>query len=290
VAEPEDLPQARVRKERWAFPVVWAVPLVAALVAGYLVYTRVKDYGPAITIRFRDGSGLVAGQTPLKYRGVPVGQVETLALSRDMEHVVVTARLRRSAGFVARKGSAFWIVRPEVSVGNITGLGTVITGPDIEVQPGNGEVASAFVGLERPPVAPLGEGLRIVLRTRRLGALRPNSPLYYRGVQVGAVQSAQLSPDSTQVDIQVFVQPRYAKLVREGSRFWDVSGVQVRFGIFRGLDIDIESLNSLVAGGIAFATPHGSRAAKDGRVFRLHDGPSGEWLEWAPEIAIPPET
>jgi paraquat-inducible protein B len=285
----EELPKSRVRKDKWSFPVVWVVPLLAAIVAGYLVYHRVQDYGPTVRITFEDGSGLVTGQTPIKYRGVPIGQVEALELSKNLERVVVTARLRRSAISIARKGSEFWIVRPEVGVGNITGLGTVITGPEIAVQPGTGAVQSLFVGLERPPVAPTGKGLRVVLRSRHLGFLRPNSPVYYRGIEVGAVQDSQLGADATKVDINVFIQPRYAKLVREGSRFWDVSGVEVHFNLFHGLEINLESVKSLVSGGIAFATPAGSKPARDGMVFRLYDGPSKEWLEWVPEIAIPPE-
>jgi paraquat-inducible protein B len=277
-------PQAKVRQEKWAFPVVWVVPLLAAIVAAYLVYHRVQDYGETITIDFKDGSGLTAGQTPVKYRGVSIGQVETLELSKDLQHVVVSTRLRRSAQSVARKGSVFWIVRPEVGISNITGLGTVITGPEIVVQPGSGPAQTKFTGLDRPPVVAEKNGLRIVLRSRHLGLLRAMSPVYYRGIEVGAVRDSQLSANATMVNINVVIQPRYKKLIREGSKFWDTSGVDAHFGLFSGLDIHMESLKSLVSGGIAFATPDGSRPAKNGAVFELYAEPSKEWLEWAPEI------
>lgn len=285
----DELPKAKVRRRRWGVPVVWVVPVVAAIVAGYLVY--VQEFGAKITIKFKDGSGLKTGQTPIKYRGVPIGEVAAVELSENQQHVLVKARLRRSALSIAREGSVFWIVRPEVGIANITGLGTVITGPHIEVLPGTGEAKSEFVGLESAPVALERKGLKIVLRSSRLGSLKPSSPVYYRGIEVGAVQDSQLGNNSTTVDIQVFVRQRYVNLVRNGSKFWNVSGVDVSFGLFRGVEINLESLRSLVAGGIAFATPNDpkGKAAKDGMVFRLYEKPKKEWLEWTPEIPIPPE-
>ena len=108
---------------------------------------------------------------------------------------------------------------------------------------------------------------------------------------MGAVQDHQLSTNATTVDIQVFIRQRYANLVRNGSKFWNVSGVDVRVGLFRGAEINVESLRSLVAGGIAFATPNDPKdvPAKDGMVFHLYDKPEKEWSEWTPEIRIPPE-
>ncbi len=78
------------------FPLVVTTRLViAAIVAGTLVYNRLQEFGPTITIKFRDGSGVKADQTEIRYRGVPVGQVTTVELSPDHEHVVMTARLFR---------------------------------------------------------------------------------------------------------------------------------------------------------------------------------------------------
>ena len=287
----EELPKAKVKRTRWNFPVVWVVPVVAALVAGYLVYDRVQEFGPKITLKFKDGSGLKTGQTPIKYRGVPIGEVIAVELSEDQQHVLVTARLRRWAASIAREGSVFWTVRPEVGLGNITGLGTVITGPEIGVLPGTGELKSAFVGLESAPVSSERRGLKIVLLSSRLGSLKPTSPVYYRGIEVGAVQDSQLSTNAATAEIHVFIKQRYANLVRSGSKFWNVSGVDVNVGLFRGVELKVESLRSLVAGGIAFATPNDpkDKPAKDGMVFHLYDEPKKEWLQWTPKIPISPE-
>ncbi len=266
-----DMPRANVREKRWRFPVVWVVPVVAAIVAGYLIYDRVREYGPRITITFKDASGVRAGETPIQYRGVLIGEVTALELSNDHQHVLVKARLRRPAVSVAREGAEFWIVRPEVGIGNITGLGTVITGPQIEVLPGTGKPRTDFVGLDNPPAAFERNGLRIVLRSSHLGSLKRGSPIYYRGIEVGAVQRAELGPDATTVNIHVFIGQRYAHLVRAQSKFWNASGVDIRLSLLRGLDVNVESLRSLIAGGIAFATPDGpgDPPARDGTVFPL---------------------
>src|SRR3989304_9793513 len=131
----EELAAARGKRTSWNFPVVWLVPLAPAIVAGYLVYQHVQAFGPKITIKFRDASGLKAGQTPIKYRGVPIGQVTAIGLSKDQQYALVTAHLQSAAESTAREGSVFWIVRPQVGIGNITGLGTGLSGPHMQMSP-----------------------------------------------------------------------------------------------------------------------------------------------------------
>ena len=285
----EELPRAELRKKRrWHLPIVWLVPLVAAGVAGYVVYDRVHEVGPTITIQFKDADGIRAGETEVRYRGVTLGQVAAVDLSRDLVHVQVTVRLRRSPQSVALEGSQFWIVRPEVTLGNISGLGTVISGPYIAVLPGSGKAKAEFVGLETSPVTVERNALKIVLRAPRTGSLRVNSPVYYRGVEVGTVADTQLGADATMADIHVLIKRRYANLVRTGSKFWNASGADVSLGLFHGLEVKMESVRSLVAGGIAFATPNDpdDKPVKSGAVFPLHDEPKKEWLVWSPAIRI----
>ena len=287
-------PQAReeasaVIKPPRRFSVVWVVPLLAAIVAAYLVYERAQQGGPRITIRFKDGSGLRAGQSLVKYRGVTVGEVRSISLSSDLQTVVVEARLDRSAAALAKKGTVFWIVRPEVGIANITGLGTIISGPFIEAMPGDGAKETSFEGAATSPLRREEKGLRVMLIATQRGSLRVGSPVYYRGVEVGAVQEDRLSADARMVELDVFIQQRYKGLVRKESKFWNVSGVNVDFGLFKGAQVNVESLKSLVSGGLTFATPdepRGSAPVKDGAIFRLHEEPKKEWLEWAPVIQL----
>lgn len=283
-------PTKAVIKRRRGLSVVWVVPIIAGLVAAYLVYDRLQQGGPRITIRFKDGSGLRPGQSPIKYRGVTVGEVRAVELSSDLATAEVTARLHKSAAGLAKAGTIFWIVRPEVSVANISGLGTIISGPYIEALPGNGETKNTFEGAEATPAALEERGLKIVLIAAHRGSLRVGSPVYYRGIEVGTVQEYALSDDARRVELKVFIRQRYAPLVRSDSKFWNVSGVNVDIGLFKGAEVSIESLKSLVSGGLSFATPEPGKdgqPAKDGAIFPLYDEPKKEWLEWAPAISLP---
>jgi paraquat-inducible protein B len=287
----EELPRARVRRKRsWLLHAFWIVPVAALAVAGWLVAKHLRAYGPEVTIEFRDGSGLRPGQTPVKFRGIYVGEVTRIDLAEDHEHVLVHARLKRDAASLAKEGARFWIVRPQVGWGNVTGLGTVISGPEIQLLEGKGEPTRRFKGLEHAPVTAQGQpGLDFVLKAERPVSLRPGSPLYYRGVEVGTVQQIDLSPDSRAADIHVTVYQRFAALVRTGSAFWNVSGISLHGGLLKGIQLEIDSLRTIVAGGIEFASPEGSPPAKPGAAFFLNASPRKEWLGWNPKIRIPPE-
>jgi paraquat-inducible protein B len=286
---PEEPPVARIRRRRrWSAVLVWVVPLIAAAFGGYLVYSRMQEYGPTITIMFRDATGLKPGQSEIRYRGVVVGEVSALELTPDRAYVVLTARLRRDAADIARTGSVFWVVRPEVGIETVRGLTTVITGPYIEVVPGSGVPKTEFIGAERPSPALGRTGLAITLAATQLGSLRPRTAVTYRGIEVGMVTTTTLSRDATAAHVHVLIDSQYARLVRIGSRFWSAGGVDVNVSLFKGVEISVESLRSLVAGGVSFATPDASSPpAKEGTVFVLHDKPQKEWLTWAPKIPLP---
>ncbi len=285
----EELPRARVRRRR-LINLAWLVPLAAAVIAGFLMWDRLRERGPEIVISFTDGGGLRVGLTPVKYRGVAIGEVTGISLSEDHKRVLVRARLLRSAASIAREGTTFWIVRPQVGFGNITGLGTVLTGPEIHALPGRGEGrVREFVGLDSAPVALETEGLKLILRAERPRSIRANTPVQYRGVEVGVVQKLELGPNSTSADVHVLIFERYAGLVRQGSAFWNTSGVNVKGGLLKGIEVEIESLRAIAAGGIEFATPsEKAPRVKPGTVFFLHDEPKREWLSWLPRIPVPP--
>ena len=139
----EELPKARIKRRR-LLRLVWIVPVIAIAIAAALVYQRMQDYGPQITVTFADGGGMRVGQTPVRYRGVQVGEVTGVALSKDEKSAQVRIRLSKSGEAIAREGSEFWIVRPRVGFGQISGLTTVLSGPEIAVKPGKRENAPYF--------------------------------------------------------------------------------------------------------------------------------------------------
>jgi len=61
-----------------AFSLIWVVPLIAIVIGGWMIFRDLHSRGPEITIDFADGSGVVAGQTVLEYKGVSAGTVEAI--------------------------------------------------------------------------------------------------------------------------------------------------------------------------------------------------------------------
>jgi paraquat-inducible protein B len=286
-SQPVDLPRASLRKKRGIW-VIWAVPVIAALVAGGLILTNIREAGPLITIIFNDGNGLQANQTIIKYRGTRVGEVRSVQLTADLQQVVVQVRLQRSAAALAQAGSQFWIVRPEVSSGGLHGLETIVSGPYIQAQPGQGEPQKRFIGSAEPPVdMNPGGRFEVMVTTPQINTLSIGSPVYYRGVEVGSVSYFVLDDDARLIRIHLLIGTNFAPLVRLNSKFWNAGGINVRLK-FIGVDLSAENLKSLIIGGIAFATPDGPGSpAPAGTLFTLFEKPNKEWLDWSPSIAIP---
>jgi paraquat-inducible protein B len=283
----EELPKARIRRRR-LFRLVWVVPVVALAVAAWLIWEHMRSLGPEIAIRFNDASGLRVGQTPVNYRGVQIGEVSGIELSKDHKQAVVKARLHRAARSIATEGAQFWIVRPQLGLSQVTGLSTVLSGPEIHVLPGKGETSKKeFTGLDNVPIGVEASGLRLVLRAERPKGIRVNTPVNYRGVEVGMVHRIELAPNSASADIHILIRSRYAPLVRAGSAFWNTSGVHASGGILKGIELELESLRTLFTGSIEFATPSETAPrVKPGTVFFLHDKPKDEWLNWQAKIPL----
>ena len=153
-----------------SFSIVWLVPLLALLIGGWLAYKTVSEKGPTITITFNTAEGLEAGKTKIKYKDVEVGRVESITLSEDLSHVIVTAELNKGATPYLNDKTRFWVVRAQVRGGSVSGIGTILSGAYIGIDPGRGGVpATSFKGLEIPPVVTTGQpGRHFWLRADRI--------------------------------------------------------------------------------------------------------------------------
>ncbi|MBA4246240.1 MAG: MCE family protein [Pseudomonas sp.] len=247
--------------------------------------------GLQIGIRVADGDGLQPG-TLVRYKGLEVGKVENLSLTDDLQAVMLNVRITQAAEQIAREGTRFWVVRPELSLTRAANLGTLVSGQYLEVQPAGqkGARRTEFVALANAPnQAVREEGLRLVLSAPRRGSIKPGVIVSYREVPVGKVVDFELGPTSDRVLIHVLIEPRYAPLVRSGSRFWNASGIGVDAGLFKGVKVRTESLEALLEGGIAFATPNNPEMggpAQPGQTFALFDEPQEGWMQWAPKIVL----
>ncbi|MDT4822368.1 hypothetical protein FQZ97_555660 [compost metagenome] len=247
--------------------------------------------GTLIEISVPQADGLKEG-TPIRYKGIDVGEVESVSLNNDLSGVLVKARIMQAPDRIARAGSQFWVVRPELGLLRTANLETLVSGQYLEVLPASkpGAAQTRFTALaEAPDSLARQEGLRITLSAPRRGSIKPGVIISYREVPVGKVLSFELGKTADRVFIHALIEPRYAPLVHSGSRFWHTSGVGVDASLFKGVKVRTESLESLMEGGISFATPNegqmGNRAL-DGQTFALHDDAEEEWLTWAPKIPL----
>jgi len=269
-----DLPEAvAVPKSGRSLQLVWLIPLVAALVGGWLAVKAIMEKGPTITIAFATAEGLEAGKTKLKYKDVDMGLVTGMALAPDTSHVIVTAELVKDAKRYLVEDTRFWVVRPRVSGGTVTGLGTLLSGSYVGMDIGRSNKATdQFVGLEVPPIVTTGEaGRMFTLRSDNAGSLDIGSPIYFRRLKAGQLASYELGKDGKGILIKAFVNAPFDKFVNDNTRFWHASGVDISLNA-NGLNIDTQSVVSILIGGLAFETPVESTdlpPAAAGTEFRL---------------------
>ena len=281
-----EIPQAVLRPEHrisW----IWLVPLLAVVLAGWLGYRAWLSRGLVITVQFDEGHGLQPGDD-IRYHGITVGRVRSVDLARDLDGVVVNAALHLQAPRLARAGTRIWVVRPQLDVTGVAGLETLVGPRYLAMLPGDGRRQRTFFGLAEPPIVESIQpgDLEIILEAPQRAGVRPGAPVLYRQVPVGTVLSVGLTSDGGAVEARVHIQKAYAQLIRPETRFWNVGGFEARLGL-RGVSIAMESVEALVAGGVALATPpDAGEVVRTGHRFPLEAEPEDKWLEWEPLAVI----
>jgi paraquat-inducible protein B len=269
----EELPRPVVERRRYRGSLIWLVPVLAALVGLSLVIHNWLQAGPDITVSFQSAEGLAAGKTPVKYKNVVIGRVKKIRLSADRSHVVAEVALDKSAKGFATEGTRYWVVRPRIGLGGVSGIDTLFSGAFIGADVGESDrPKEEFTGLEAPPAVTHGAlGRSFVLHSADLGSLDVGSPVYYRRIQVGRVASYKLDKDGEGVSLQIFIDGPNDRFVTKASRFWNASGVDLSVGA-NGLKLNTQSLAAVLAGGVAFQDPpgpHDNTAAPEDSSFKL---------------------
>lgn len=267
---PEPIIQSR---RRWIPSLVWTIPILAALIGLSLVAQVLWQRGPTISVSFATAEGIEPGKTKVKYKDVDIGQVTEVHLDQDRSRVLVSIDLIKDARQFAVTDSRFWVVRPRLAGSGISGLGTLLSGSYIGVDGGRStERRDEFTGLDQPPVVASDiPGHRFRLRAQDIGSLDVGSPVYFRRVQVGHVESFVLEPNGQQITLDIFVKSPYDRFVTDETRFWHASGFDLRMDA-GGVKLETQSLATILMGGIAFETPPAATAApaaQDGAQFTL---------------------
>ncbi|HEY8218941.1 MAG TPA: MlaD family protein [Methylobacter sp.] len=246
-----DVSEVTINKKS-ELPLVWLLPLIALLVSGWLIAKSYSEKGPVITISFPTAEGLEVDKTKIKYLNVEVGKVTAISISDDLKTILITAQMNSTAASYLNKNTSFWVVRPQVGLGGISGLGTLLSGPYIAIKPGDGPKESHFIGLTAPPLLKHNaEGRYFTLETNNLGSMRPGTPINFHGITVGEVLSHALSDEANAIRLTVFINKPYDQFIRKNTRFWIDSGVDLSASA-DGFKVRTGPLISLLSGGIAF--------------------------------------
>ncbi|MBJ7220624.1 MULTISPECIES: PqiB family protein [unclassified Brenneria] len=265
-----ETPTAAAVKNKRRLSPFWLLPLIALMIAGWLVYTNQQERGTTVTIDFVSADGIVAGRTPVRYQGVEVGTVQNITLSDDLRTIQVEASIKSDMKDALRSGTQFWLVTPKASLAGVSGLDALVGGNYIGMMPGDGEPQEHFSALDTQPKYRVNTGeLLIHLHADDLGSLSNGSLVYYRKVPVGKVYDYTVAPDHNGVMIDVLIERRFTHLVKKNSRFWNVSGfnADVSFG---GARVEMENLAALVNGAVAFDSPDDSETANAEQSYRLY--------------------
>jgi paraquat-inducible protein B len=254
---PSPHPVANMHPRGRRFSWIWAIPVVTALIGGWLAWDTLSRRGPLIAITFLDAEGLQAGQSHVRHKDVDMGLVQSIALSKDRQRVVVKVRMNSAAEPLLTDTARFWVVKPRIFAGSISGLETLLSGSYVELLPGapNGAPEREFVGLADPPVLQSDvPGSTFLLHAARIGSISLGSPVFYRDLEVGQVLGWDIADMADSVTIHAFVRAPFDRYVHDGSQFWNASGASLQLGP-NGVQLQLESLRALALGGVAFDTP-----------------------------------
>lgn len=259
------------------FNPVWIVPLVALFLGLWLVKRSYDEKGETITVRFENAADLAIGKTEVKCRNVTIGKLEDILLNDNLG-VDTTIRIKPEHMHLVNEGSQFWVVRARVQGSSVSGLGTLLSGAYIELDPGlmNGDSGSkrSFVGLENPPLTPGSiPGLRLTLEAEKPGSVDIGSGIFFRNTMVGRIESREFFPDEKIVRFGAFVEEKYAELVTDQALFWKTSGVKLDVGT-EGFNLELPSLDSLVSGRVSIDYPEEGvegEPLEDGETTVLYD-------------------
>lgn len=252
---------------------IWLVPAVALAIGVWMAYDTVSSRGALITLEMVNAEGVEAGKTLVKVKDVTVGRVESVSLTEDYARAQASIRMMDGTDGMLTEDARFWVVKPRVGRDGISGLGTILSGSYIELEPGSGERGRReFEALSQPPVMRSGEqGTSLLLHGDQGNQLSAGDPVTFRGYTVGRIQSVDFDIEQQRNEFRVFIQHPFSELVTDNVRFWQSSGVSLQLGA-DGVRVDIGSLESMLVGGVTFDYLNESREGEpvtDGHAFRL---------------------
>ena len=257
-----------VAKSKYISP-VWFLPFIAALLALWILFQNITHRNMSVTIHFTNAESIIVDKTKVRYKGVIVGTVKKIELD-EVDGVNVIAEIDSHAVFLLKEKSKFWLVSPKASLTSITGLDTLFSGSYINLLPGEGEEASEFVATREQPITIPDNALLITLNSDNAASINIGTPIFFKKIQVGEVARVRLDKTGQTVNIQAFIESKYSHLIKKESKFWNISGLNANISR-SGVDFKLDSLTTLIAGGVTFSSPASSEPTLEKQQYQLFD-------------------
>jgi len=252
------------------FTSIWIVPIIALIIGGWLIYEHFSKLGPEIKITFKSSAGLQAGQSVIKFRDVPVGKITKIEINNDTDGVIVYARINKDAEAFLNETTKFWIVKPEVDYSGVKGLDTLLSGSYINMYAKKGkERRYEFEGLNSSFID-INGGDYYALEADFAVKVRDKTPIYYKGVKVGQVDSISLDTQDRKLVLIIRIYKEYSNLINETTKFWVQSLLDLKLNDNR-LEVNMAPLPIMILGGISLDTKFDKKYKKDfSKIYPLY--------------------
>ncbi|WP_424405977.1 MlaD family protein [Pasteurella sp. PK-2025] len=242
---------------------------------------RAKSSGQQLTFTTDDATNLSKGMS-LRYLGLTIGEIDSIQLEAKTQKIVAKALINpQYMALVAKEGSKFKLISPQISAGGIENLESLLQ-PYIDVEIGQGKAKTQFTLLQSVPNNKYTQGFPLVLETHDALNITAGSPILYRGVEVGTIKKLELNPLGDRVFVHILIAQKHKHLVRQNSEFWIAAGYDFNFTL-KGAEVNTGSVQQFLKGGIAFSTPSGTviqPAAKENQHFLLQIKRPAEAKQW----------
>jgi len=267
----ESIPEIQESSKFTFITSIWIVPIIAIVIALWLAFQYYSKLGPKIEIKFETSEGLKAGQSQIKFRDVPIGKVEKVMLDDDGKGVKVIARINKEATIYLNDNAKFWIVKPEVGFGGVSGLDTILSGSYIMMMSQKKKMRKReFIGLEQP-YRLLDKGDYYHLNASSSHNLKKGTPVFFKNMKAGYVAYVAIALDGQSVDVVIFIDKAYIPYIHTDSKFWVQNSLSIDY-LNGQLNFNMAPLSNIVSGGIEFSSS-GENAEKKvpyDYIFRLY--------------------
>jgi len=266
----QDNPTSKaIMTKSFAISPIWFLPFIAAILGAWILFQNITHSNKEIKIHFTHAESIIVDKTKIRYKGVIVGTVKKVELD-EVDGVNVIAEIQSHAVFLLKEKSQFWLVSPKATLTSISGLDTVFSGNYINLLPGEGDPETEFTAMSEQPIDVPEDALLINLTSQSAAANNVGTPIFFKKIRVGEIVQVRLDQSGQSVNMQAFIESQYRHLVKQNSQFWNISGLNANISR-SGVDIKLDNLTSLIAGGITFSSPKNSPPPAPEKQYQLFE-------------------